>query len=120
MKTIELNRRQFLKGTGALIVSFNLFPPSAAFSRKRQSVPEAKRTQRRLTPGSQSLRTAPLPSLAAKLTLVRASRPRWRRSSQKSSMSRLNRSRWRAPTPRKRLIRASRPAAELSKEEGPN
>ena len=26
MKTIELNRRQFLKGTGALIVSFNLFP----------------------------------------------------------------------------------------------
>ncbi len=29
MKTIELNRRQFLKGTGALIVSFNLFPPSS-------------------------------------------------------------------------------------------
>ena len=27
MKTIELSRRQFLKGTGALIVSFNLFPP---------------------------------------------------------------------------------------------
>ena len=26
MKTIELNRRQFLKTTGALIVSFNLFP----------------------------------------------------------------------------------------------
>ncbi len=26
MKTIELTRRQFLKGTGALIVSFNLFP----------------------------------------------------------------------------------------------
>jgi nicotinate dehydrogenase subunit B len=26
MKTIELSRRQFLKGTGALIVSFNLFP----------------------------------------------------------------------------------------------
>jgi CO/xanthine dehydrogenase Mo-binding subunit len=26
MKTMELNRRQFLKGTGALIVSFNLFP----------------------------------------------------------------------------------------------
>src|SRR4029077_19627812 len=29
MKTIELNRRQFLKGTGALIVSFNLFPSSS-------------------------------------------------------------------------------------------
>ena len=29
MKTIELNRRQFLKTTGALIVSFNLFPPSS-------------------------------------------------------------------------------------------
>ncbi len=29
MKTVELNRRQFLKGTGALIVSFNLFPPSS-------------------------------------------------------------------------------------------
>ena len=28
MKTIELSRRQFLKGTGALIVSFNLFPPA--------------------------------------------------------------------------------------------
>src|SRR5438132_462649 len=27
MKTIEFTRRQFLKGTGALIVSFNLFPP---------------------------------------------------------------------------------------------
>ena len=26
MKTIELNRRQFLKTTGGLIVSFNLFP----------------------------------------------------------------------------------------------
>ena len=31
MKTIELNRRQFLKGTGALIVSFNLFPSSQLF-----------------------------------------------------------------------------------------
>lgn len=29
MKTIELNRRQFLKTTGALIVSFNLFPSSS-------------------------------------------------------------------------------------------
>jgi nicotinate dehydrogenase subunit B len=28
MKSIELSRRQFLKGTGALIVSFNLFPPA--------------------------------------------------------------------------------------------
>src|SRR6266513_5872244 len=31
MKTIELTRRQFLKGTGALIVSFNLFPSSQLF-----------------------------------------------------------------------------------------
>src|SRR6266550_4141626 len=31
MKTMELNRRQFLKGTGALIVSFNLFPSSPLF-----------------------------------------------------------------------------------------
>ena len=29
MKTMELSRRQFLKGTGALIVSFNLFPPAS-------------------------------------------------------------------------------------------
>ncbi len=29
MNTLELSRRQFLKGTGALIVSFNLFPPPA-------------------------------------------------------------------------------------------
>ena len=29
MKTMELNRRQFLKTTGALVVSFNLFPPSS-------------------------------------------------------------------------------------------
>ncbi len=29
MKTSSLSRRQFLKGTGALIVSFNLFPPAA-------------------------------------------------------------------------------------------
>jgi len=28
MKTMELSRRQFLKGAGALIVSFNLFPPA--------------------------------------------------------------------------------------------
>src|SRR6188472_457022 len=31
MKIMELNRRQFLKGTGALIVSFNFFPPLPAF-----------------------------------------------------------------------------------------
>jgi len=29
MKKIELSRREFLKGTGALIVSFNLFPPAS-------------------------------------------------------------------------------------------
>jgi nicotinate dehydrogenase subunit B len=29
MKTPSLSRRQFLKGTGALIVSFNFFPPSS-------------------------------------------------------------------------------------------
>jgi nicotinate dehydrogenase subunit B len=29
MKPIELNRREFIKTTGALIVSFNLFPPSS-------------------------------------------------------------------------------------------
>ena len=29
MKTTELNRRQFLKTTGALIIGFNLFPPSS-------------------------------------------------------------------------------------------
>ena len=29
MKTLELSRRQFLKSTGALVVSFNLFPPAA-------------------------------------------------------------------------------------------
>ena len=29
MKTMELSRRQFLKGTGALIVSFNLFPTAS-------------------------------------------------------------------------------------------
>jgi nicotinate dehydrogenase subunit B len=29
MKTIEFSRRQFLKGTGALIVSFNLFPTAS-------------------------------------------------------------------------------------------
>src|SRR5262245_31224349 len=28
MKTMELTRRQFLKSTGALIVSFNLMPPA--------------------------------------------------------------------------------------------
>ncbi len=28
MKNIEFSRRQFLRGTGALIVSFNLFPPA--------------------------------------------------------------------------------------------
>jgi CO/xanthine dehydrogenase Mo-binding subunit len=28
MKSMEFTRRQFLKGTGALIVSFNLFPPA--------------------------------------------------------------------------------------------
>ena len=39
MKTIELNRRQFLKGTGALIVSFNLFPSLVGSRRNRQSEP---------------------------------------------------------------------------------
>ncbi len=32
MATAELSRRQFLKGTGALIVSFSLFPPSDLFA----------------------------------------------------------------------------------------
>ena len=32
MKTMELNRRQFLKTTGALVVSFNFFPPSSLFA----------------------------------------------------------------------------------------
>jgi nicotinate dehydrogenase subunit B len=32
MKTMELNRREFLKTTGALIVSFNLFPPSSVLA----------------------------------------------------------------------------------------
>ncbi len=32
MKTLELNRRQFLKTTGALVVSFNFFPPSRLFA----------------------------------------------------------------------------------------
>src|SRR4051794_37659758 len=31
MKTMELSRRQFLKSTGGLIVSFNLFPSLPAF-----------------------------------------------------------------------------------------
>ncbi|MGN6717515.1 MAG: twin-arginine translocation signal domain-containing protein, partial [Candidatus Binatia bacterium] len=30
METTELNRRQFLKTTGALIVAFNFFPPSSS------------------------------------------------------------------------------------------
>jgi nicotinate dehydrogenase subunit B len=30
MKTTELNRRQFLKTTGALIIAFNFFPPSSS------------------------------------------------------------------------------------------
>ena len=29
MKKIELSRREFLKGSGSLIVSFNLFPPAS-------------------------------------------------------------------------------------------
>ncbi len=37
MKNLEFSRRQFLKGTGALIVSFNLFPP--AFDLFAQSAP---------------------------------------------------------------------------------
>ena len=37
MKDLEFSRRQFLKGTGALIVSFNLFPP--AFDLFAQSAP---------------------------------------------------------------------------------
>ena len=32
MKSMDITRRQFLKGTGALIVSFNLFPPSRLFA----------------------------------------------------------------------------------------
>ena len=36
MKTMELSRRQFLKGTGALIVSFNLFPTASDLSRRRR------------------------------------------------------------------------------------
>ena len=32
MKTIDLTRRQFIKATGALIVSFNLFPSSDLFA----------------------------------------------------------------------------------------
>jgi len=33
MKTSSISRRQFLKSTGALIVSFNLFPPAGKVNR---------------------------------------------------------------------------------------
>ena len=53
MKTIELNRRQFLKTTGALIVSFNLFPSSSSLIRSiSPAVPRANPTPLNLTPGS--------------------------------------------------------------------
>jgi nicotinate dehydrogenase subunit B len=39
MKKIEISRREFLKGTGALIVSFNLFPPaSLVYGQARSAV----------------------------------------------------------------------------------
>ena len=42
MKTMELSRRQFLKGTGALIVSFNLFPPAADLFAQATAVAESE------------------------------------------------------------------------------
>ena len=42
MKTIEINRREFLKGAGALIVSFNLFPPSSLVYGQATSVNEGQ------------------------------------------------------------------------------
>ena len=46
MKTTELNRRQFLKTTGALIVGFNLFPtPSVLAQSMVEPATEADPTQ---------------------------------------------------------------------------
>src|SRR5215475_8426949 len=40
MKTTELSRRQFLKGAGALVVSFNLFPTAAkVFAQSTSTTP---------------------------------------------------------------------------------
>jgi CO/xanthine dehydrogenase Mo-binding subunit len=42
MKTIELSRRQFLKGAGALIVSFNLFPTAREVFGQAATLPSGK------------------------------------------------------------------------------
>ena len=56
MKTMELSRRQFLKGTGALIVSFNLFPPASdLFAQARAA---ASPILPNSIPGSPYVRTA--------------------------------------------------------------
>jgi nicotinate dehydrogenase subunit B len=39
MKKIEFSRREFLKGTGALIVSFNLFPPPSGLFAQSEPAP---------------------------------------------------------------------------------
>lgn len=39
MKTVELSRRQFLKGAGALVVSFNLFPASSDLFAQAAALP---------------------------------------------------------------------------------
>ena len=45
MKTMELSRREFLKGTGALIVSFNLFPTASDLFAQATSGGEPDPTQ---------------------------------------------------------------------------
>src|ERR1044072_3075326 len=42
MKKIELSRREFLKGTGAPIVSFNLFPPASLVSGQGRAAAEGE------------------------------------------------------------------------------
>ena len=56
MKTMELSRRQFLKGTGALIVSFNLFPPATNLFAQATAVASPIRPNS--IPGSPYVRTA--------------------------------------------------------------
>ena len=118
MKKIELSRREFLKGTGALIVSFNLFPPASLVYGQARAGLRPNLIRRNSILGSRSVQTAVSRFLPARLSSALASKPPWRKSPPKNWTCHGNASKWTWAIPPKRLTRQRRPAAARSNGRG--
>ena len=111
-----VDRRDFLKGAGALVVGFSLHGVAhgAAAARRREGDRQDARRRTTSTASSPSTPTAASRSTAARSTSGRGCASRSRRWPPRSSAARSIASRWSRATPRSRPTRARRRAAPAS------